>query len=408
MINQFTNYLKQWYLAPSQPALSKAETIRSEVDRVSFEKTIVETYVDSCMFFVKDCYMRKNSYHENPSLLENGLFYTNDHYEAMQEVLPGLKQNVDTAKKEYTEILNKIMQQNGDENTKASSQLALEKYTRLYTQFTKLQNLFDRLYQGGCYFHGYQDPHYFDFIKNKERVTGFEINKFQIKPGFQPTEIVDAFNNGLTFTDCLVSIDRASRYNALRKLWGDEKFNIVFACDSKTAISYDAQVRMPLALFVINWDKKGIQNDTLPGKRTVKYGQMCFIENSGLYHKKHYNGVDGSINILCISNIPNKQLFTGFGLPPEGISEMDINEWLQKSYNAKSINLKIIPKKYHPLFKSDEYISTVVPQSIDKVQYEKSGGGSFMAYHEEFHVDRIWEVAQAPLEKVRALVDSWL
>lgn len=412
MANNISFNLNQLQVTSSQATLLKSEEMASTgYDRMTFEKTVVETYVEICLFIIKDSNDRMIGYQENPSLLEKGVFYANDHCMAMQAMLPKLSEKTNQAKQEYSEMLNKILQQKGHEPLKLASETALEKYTKLLTQYSKLQNLYDRLYQAGSYYHGYQNPEYFDLIKSGEShcSTGFEISKFNIKPGFQPTEIIDAFNNGLTFTDCGVSIDTAARYNTLRKIWGDEKFNIVFACSSKTAINYDILSKSPVSIFL-----KEIDGDSMPkrkslaGRRAVKRGQRCFIKNSKIYHSKHYNGNDGSFNIICLNDKPHKQRFIGFGLIPEGLSEKQINEYLLQSYNAEPINLKILPEKYHAAFKTAEIYSKNALQKLDKKQYEDTEGGQFVVYDEEFHTDRIWEVDQAPIHQVRALVDSWV
>jgi hypothetical protein len=387
----------------------KSEKANAEIyDKQSFEKKVVNTYIDCCLFYIKDRYDRMAGYQENPSLLEKGIFYANEHFLAMQAVLPILCEKATAAKNEYTALLGQLMQENVHKETKTASQLALEKYTKLNIQYTKLQRLYNHLYQEGCYFHGYQNPEYFDFIKSDIRLTGFEIHKFQIKKGFQPAEIVDAFNNGLTFTDCLITIASAARYNTLRKLWGDEKFNIVFSFDSKTAIRYDADfTRLPLSIFSKIYKEKHGQK-SIAGRRNVTHGHLYWIQNSSLYNSKHYNGMDQGINLICLNEKPKKQLFTGFGLPPEGMNEQQINEILLQSFNAAPIGLKILPEKYHHRLRMDEARAQQFNKPLDKKEYQETGGGKFICYSEEFNRERILQVAHTPIEKVRALVDSWL
>lgn len=225
----------------------------------------------------EDSESRIHGYNKNIKLLEKGMFYPNDYYSALKSI-----------------------------NQQARLQWFIQK---------------------NAFYHGYAHSKHFLNIEDKTSVTQKEQGVFSL-PSTTPSLAIDAYREGLTFTDC-EKFCKTAYYTAIRDTFGEEKFNKFFNPLLIRSSTRDDQISSYL--------------DSVPisGEKDVMKGDLIYVSSHPFYLAKHINGEDSGQWAMCVDDsVPKKYL--GFGLDSRGVTLAEIQMSLKESYNQDPIDVNFV------------------------------------------------------------------
>ena len=137
--------------------------------------------------------------------------------------------------------------------------------------------------------------------------------------------------HGLSFIGCGETVQIAF-YEALRDVLGTEKFDILFAANSSTPLTFQFNdIDNPI---------NRLLEYSAPPKEFVK-GRSYQFENTPYYACKLMNGDALGYTTLCCDDTPGKETFTTLGLSPEGMTRKQINQKMLEECNRDPIVLKL-------------------------------------------------------------------
>jgi hypothetical protein len=185
----------------------------------------------------------------------------------------------------------------------------------------------------GSFYHGFTSSKCFEMTPSATSCSGIVASRFVLKRGATPCQALDSLNNAITFIGC-GEIIQVSEWQALREVLGDDKFNLLFAADSRTPL-------------IIHWDSNDnalvlclTKNHPVSGEFHV--GQAVHFANIKLYGFKHVNGEAGGYNALCIDATPRQERFVTLGLDATGMRQEQVRDVLYREFNAPPVGMSIV------------------------------------------------------------------
>jgi len=184
-------------------------------------------------------------------------------------------------------------------------------------------------YQSGVFGLGYMNPKYFNRLTAG---TNYRAFAFISKKDVLPSEAVKAATKGLSILDC-GSACQAARYDGVRKLLGDKKFDRLFA-ETGVVIEYeDRDASQPMNYLTDFTPSARKYEAGSVGNRPVKVGHIVSFNGVRDYSKKHPQGMDANFNVICCNDTSGKQKYIGHGIPSTGMTEEEIALLLIHEYN---------------------------------------------------------------------------
>lgn len=252
----------------------------------------------------------------------------------------------------------------------------------------------------GSFYHGYISPKHFCSLKDKDSPTGTQ--GFKIKKDVLPSEALKAAQIGLWITNCAHVIDLAY-YEALRQALGDEKFNYIFAYETKTPLSIHGT--NPLIIFRASPQK------SKPLKGQIVYIESAYENQYNLYDlKHHYTGESKGFNLLCSD--PEKQKYIGFGLNPSGVTKEEVSEKLRKEYNKKPLDplsimtSEVVKKITESLVVSKATIESYKHHTLSVKEFKERDGGKIKEIS-DFNIELIDQLAKDSLDEARTRMEKY-
>jgi hypothetical protein len=308
----------------------------------------------------EDNYTRMQSYRQELKILQEGVFYPNDYYEALK-------------------------------------------------QRGQIKRL-DWLKEKGCFYHGLAPKEFFELVEDPQSPTGFKVGSLALKNGKKPSEALNAFQKGLTFLDCGGAC-QFGYYRAIESVLGKEKFDVLFAADSVT----------PLRLGY-NDPKNPIQllmQAVYPGFDQIRKGQIVYIRNSDYYPIKHVNGEIGGFNMFCCEDLTNirkgQERFVALGLPPQGMNIEQIKAILHQEYNKDSLGMQMVTQEVaRKIFNSHSnptqyelVLNSLKDHKLSLVEFQSSNGGYIAPLVMDLNVERIAQLANHSIQEAGKLLAQW-
>jgi hypothetical protein len=278
-------------------------------------------------------------------------------------------------------------------------------YPNDYFNILKRSNQTDRLtflVTKGSFFHGRAPASCFTMEKNPNSSSGFTSNFFVLKKGVTPSAGLKAIRDGLSLLGC-GEICQIAYYEALKSELGEEKFDLLFAADSKTPLSIGfGSSRNPLLpLFLLK---------DVP--QHFSKGEMVRFENTPYYPIKHINGEASGFNTICCDSTQGQERFTTMGLNSQGSTVQQVKQKLFDEYNdnpiSREIMTKEVAKRLFATYSSD-YLKASAALELKQMDYQEfseTKGGS-IPLSLEMNFERITQLAAEPLESVSKLFNSW-
>lgn len=258
------------------------------------------------------------------------------------------------------------------------------------------------LVKKGSFFHGRAPTKYFTKEQNPNSSSGFTQNFFVLKKGVTPSAGLKAIRDGLSLIGC-GEICQIAYYEALKSELGEEKFDLLFAADSKTPLSigFSSNKNPLLPLFLLKDEPQRFRK-----------GEMVRFENTSYYRIKHINGESPGFNAICCDETQGQETFTTMGLNSQGSTAPQVKQKLFEEFNEKPIGPEIMTQEVAArLFAkyTSEYLETtaVLENTQMTLQEFLEVGGGNIPLSLELNTERITQIASEPIESVAKLFNSW-
>ncbi len=166
-----------------------------------------------------------------------------------------------------------------------------------------------------CAFYGYLSHPALELSEGGKTPFGKVPFTFTLKPGNRPSLVLDDLDKRLNLVNPELAVSIAT-HKALRDLFGSQKFDCLFA---HFPMKLGSSLDYPEFLF---------RKKQLAHKGEFERGDIVTFENVFTYPFKHplkdkiYHVVYGG-----------KDTYFGFGLPPEGLSQTEIEDTMLDDYN---------------------------------------------------------------------------
>jgi len=278
-------------------------------------------------------------------------------------------------------------------------------YPNDYFNILKQSNQTDRLtflVNKGSFVHGRAPAKYFTMEQNPNTSSGFTQNYFVLNKGVTPSAGLKAIRDGLSLIGC-GEICQIAYYEALKSELGEDKFDVLFAADSKTPLSigFNSSRNPLLPLFLLK---------DVP--QHFSKGEMVRFENTPYYLIKHINGESSGFNTICCDSTQGQERFTTMGLNSQGSTAQQVKQKLFDDFNEKPIGPKImtqeVAKRSFGKYSTDYLKTTAELENVqmDYQEFSETKGGS-IPLSLEMNIERITQLAAEPLESVSKLFNSW-
>lgn len=283
-------------------------------------------------------------------------------------------------------------------------------YGNEYYKILKATNQIPRLNyfkNSGSFYHGYASTQHF-FMVPDAKAPSKVIGSLQVlKKEVEASSALKALREKLSFLGCGECCQLAG-LEAIKHIWGEKKFNVLFAADSPTPlkIKFDCMENAFLNLIVFEQDK----NISL---ETIFKGDIVFFKNTPLYSWKHVNGEAAGYVTICCDDTPGNKKFTTLGLKPEGMTYLEIKEQFLKELNDDPIGMEILSKEV-----TERLAAKITSESLEKIQsfantkwtmeeFEKNQGGLIFSKL-KFNIRRIAQIKNSSIEEARKLFSKWM
>lgn len=190
----------------------------------------------------------------------------------------------------------------------------------------------DFFVKANAFYFGYP-PEGFDHLQSKGVIDEKEPCAYRIKPECLPVQGLDNVLQGrVSLIECSNSIQLAM-YATLREILGDNKFNQVFSGKGKSPLSFHRDIT-ETSLGSLNLVQQ-VMTDRAP-----KLGDSVYFSNVADYPLRHPNGDHCGYHAVCMSADQGQESrYAAFGLPSEGVTEMQVHDILIESFNKEAVDL---------------------------------------------------------------------
>lgn len=254
----------------------------------------------------------------------------------------------------------------------------------------------------GLYYQGIAPTSHFKYIPSERYPTKKWLLTYKIKDGAVPTEALEKFQQGITFADCGACCS-LGWYEGLVKVWGKDKFNKIYAPDSKSR----------LTLAPLNSNCNSITSIARTGLDTsFVQGEIYNFQNAQQYRQKHLNGEAAGLNVLCSDATQGAEKFVGLGLPEQGISAPEIREFLRSEFNKPCIDTCIVTEDLakkifdgtHPHIL--EQHNKLAKKTLGKIEFIKLGGGKLNPTKWTLNREKVYQIAKGDPDEVQEIYTS--
>lgn len=268
----------------------------------------------------------------------------------------------------------------------------------------------DLMLKNGTFMHGSFPKEYFEKIllpPREDVAVPLEKYYFKIREGQLPTQALNAAKRGLSVSACGEVCFIAS-YFAIREILGTDKFNAIFASDSKTPLVISSDLSLLPINFLCKYDE-----------HSFKTGSIYTFQSSKAYNYKHFYGEGQAFNVICSDTSGVTPKFVGFGLNVNGVTEKELKAHLLDSYNSPPTPIEDIVsgqarKKLDPYFQQvvvledgtsfEEFRKTVQDQQFSLEEFECDGFGEGGSKPD---IDRLILLAKATPVQAKKLLEMW-
>jgi hypothetical protein len=319
-----------------------------------------------------DNFHRANNYQNDMTLLEKGIFYPCEYFEALQ--------------------------------------------------YHKQKPRIDFFKNKDCFFHGYTSPSYFWMADDPnspsgKRVACYALNTWVKEKGKDtttpalPSDALKAMREGLSILGC-VEACQIAQYAALEDVLGTEKFNYLFrAKDSITGQSSKTFLMIaqgtsnnPLYRLRVDFTKAN-----LPISK-MKKGDMVYIHNADSYQGKHLTGGAAGYNAICIDDTEGSQKFTALAFPGEGHTLAETEELLLSEYNHPYVSFESFTEKVIAGLTrkcgKEMVANSQANRQITTEEFKKQNGGKVTIIC-ELDAAKITALANSTLAEAKRLLDGY-
>lgn len=283
-------------------------------------------------------------------------------------------------------------QASGDVEILKSGVFYYNDYCRLMKRFNVERH--EVLRGENSYFSGKPPEEFFERGSNRTKPGNY---RFALKAGKSASEGVDALRAGMTLTGsaemCFISY-----FTALRDLLGKEKFDVLFAADSKTPLVIYAARPTSVIACLLSMLQPAQQRD--PEK-----GDLVLFCNASSYPQKHLLGHARCLCLLCDGD-RGRKTYSGVGAQRSS-SEEQVMKFLLKEYNESPL---IVDLGCEDLFPKDflccmEQSNPHKEDCLTLSDLKRESAGINGVAQPRY--DLIAQLANSSIEEARALLTGW-
>ncbi|MBA3815285.1 MAG: hypothetical protein H0X29_01965 [Parachlamydiaceae bacterium] len=282
-------------------------------------------------------------------------------------------------------------------------------YPQDYYKALKITNQIARLeyfLKRDSFYNGYLNPKYFDLVKDEDSPSGKLVANFILKKGIDPVEALQSIRKDLSLIGC-GEVCQLAQYEAVLEIIGPEKFKCLFSADSSTPLILGSSLNNnPIArlrTYILEEEPKPEQ---------IRKGDQVYFKNIEGYCDKHLNGMCSGYNVICIDDSSETPKFTTLGLPPQGLTKVEMNETMVRDYNSPFTGFEYLSERTklayfksigsHAVALSEENAQSQI--SIEDFETLQGGKTTLLC---ELDVEKITQLAISTLKNARYLLDSF-
>lgn len=325
------------------------------------EKKFTDAAIKAIKEIAADNKKRLETYAKTPDVLNEGMYYANEYFVALKDLA-----KTDSKRKDELEAKRK----------------------------------------DGTFYHGLAPKDFFDIKDNPNSITGKAVNWYVLKQGKLPSEALPVMRKGVTLTDC-GGTTYLAWYQALLDLFKKEKFDALFAANSKTRFSIcDQDQAMPLKYLAKRINPKTIAD--------IKPGHLCSFKGVDFYGTKHINGDGANYNVLCTEVTNAGPRFVTLGTDPEGFSPEQMAQLLVDDYNKDPLGTDTLDEKLAgdcmATYNATQLhaIKSLQKDTLTIDQFKTYGGGGIhLPNTVGLNFERVALLAKATIPRARVMMDLW-
>lgn len=275
------------------------------------------------------------------------------------------------------EVMHEMVRDSFDRCQRGSSE-DLEGGVFMPNDYFRLLNLhplntktrIDWLMKRQAFYIGYAPIKNFEMVPTTSQISGVIPYHFAMKKGSVPSVALQALLSGPSLIGC-GEAQAVVQAKALEKLVGVSAFNSLFFDSSETPFVIHS--------FISNYTHPLID---LAAVRDIRKGDYVAFTNVPieLYGRKHPWGESQAYNTICCGITDSKEpLFTGLGLPPNGLTQKEIGKRLLEDFNVRPLEGTMIPESVRRAAADIEAIAKQLSQyQLSKTEFEDLGGGGIV------------------------------
>ncbi len=255
------------------------------------------------------------------------------------------------------------------------------------------------------FFNGYLSHKHFDPIPENNSVSGKKVCCFVIKNNVLPSDALREAKEGLSLLGC-GEVCQIAQYCAIKAVLGDDKFNALFAANTKTPLIIGNDDRNPIGKLR---NYMVIKNASASD---IKKGDVVYVQNAGTYLFKFIKGEVAGFNMICVEESFDFPKCTSLGLNPDGNTFPELDEILISEYNKERFDIfQMYSEKTGQAFSIVMKNAIANSEQLKNTQitlenFKEQDGGKIQVVC-ELHFKRIAQLASSNLKKARNLLDTY-
>lgn len=266
----------------------------------------------------------------------------------------------------------------------------------------KQQRRLDFLVQNNGFWCGYMPSNLFHMVpveRTPVNPAGFVGCFFVLNKGVLPSEALASLRQKTSIIGC-GEVCQIAYYEAMRHLFGDEKFNALFSGDSTTplTIGNSTQKKNPITFFLRR----------LPPGSPIKKGHLVQFKNAAVYLGKSIVGSSASYITLCVDDTPGNEKFTTLGLDSNGLTRADIVAILIKELNKPPLGLAPLSPDLAAYFSVHSAKHLEIAEQLKNMTFTRDQLNDVgdIGTHAELSFERIALLASLPTELACKALDT--
>lgn len=198
--------------------------------------------------------------------------------------------------------------------------------------------LYRKLREQNAFYQPVVSKTYWEHVPDPGSLIGTHQSALKMKEGVKPSEAFLSFQRQLSLINCTF-ITTIAFYLTLLERYGEDHFNTVLGEMRRQYSFYIGEPSLNTYMYKMMSKITIIMRSVQDSAPQIQVGQTYYMNNYPSYNKKHPHGESQGINLVCTGkNELNEPLFTGLGLKPEGITLLEIAEFLCSEYNQEPVS----------------------------------------------------------------------